>query len=338
METARSQSPLIGKRRNYESEDSLEPPRKSPIGTPMGSPVVEVHMSDVFTRRQSLQRSRAFEMDSCEQEYEVFSPARSPTNTNRRVKKAVHRQRSLSPIVNPNWTSGASDSASASPHHSERSASPHVSDSELADTFDINFTGGSTSSNPGSLPMSFTVHRGSQSPVRNSPMKPPLTTRNRLDDHRLKNRLRRRSSCKELTLHIMRRESVTVDQNKPLFRTIESLRRMSMQQSMAEEPPSATASPMDSPVVARRRLPVSPQPCITRSLSAEGYNAEDLKEQQWDAHTMMFDSVPDLTADDSHERVAALKKNRRGAVCYDLDHAAVLLGNLNLEIEEDEDG
>ena len=314
MDTARSPSPssLFGKRRIYD-DSFCEPPRKSPVGTPIcGSPTCEQNDKNVFRRRHSMH-------DEIELSSEMTRQSPQPSPTNRRVKKAVYRQRSLSPIINPLWV--AEGSAGSSPRNSDPSGSPHVSDSELQDTFDMTITG--TSSND-KLPMSFTVHRGNSSPLRN-----------RLDDQRHKHKLRRRSSCKELTLRIMRRESVAVDQNQPLFRTIESLRRMSMQQSMAED--SAPCSPMDSPMVARRRLPVaSPTPMI-RSLSAEGYDAANQKEQQRDAHTMMFDSVPDLTADDSHERIASLKKNRRGAVCYDLDHAAVLLQNLNLELDEEEE-
>ena len=323
MDNRRNPSLVIGKRRNYEGEDALEPPRKSPIGTPMGSPIVEQGMNDFLKIRRSLQGSRDFEKDGAVPVIDNSCHQPSPTNANRPVKKAVYRRRSLSPTVNHTWNTRRNSSAGADSQNSDWSVSPQLSDNEHGDTFDSNFTGVSNSydANPSSLPMSFTIYRGDTTPVRTT-----QTT---------KTRLRRRSSCKELTLYIMRRESVNVDQNKPIFRTIETLRRMSMQQTTTEETISATASPLDSPMVARKRISVSTQSSITRSLSAEGYDADEVREQQWDAHTLMFDSVPDLSADDSHERIAALKKNRRGAVCYDLDHAAVLLGNLNLVVDED---
>ncbi len=68
-----------------------------------------------------------------------------------------------------------------------------------------------------------------------------------------------------------------------------------------------------------------------RSMSAEGYDPGVIQERRASAQAL-FDSVPDLTDEEEYKRWSELRKQRRGAVCYDIDHAMMLIQNLHLDV------
>lgn len=70
---------------------------------------------------------------------------------------------------------------------------------------------------------------------------------------------------------------------------------------------------------------------FSRSLSAEGYDPEDLRDRKQETQALLFDSTPDLTIEENYTRFPSLRSSRRGAVCYDIHAPLVSLRALNLD-------
>ena len=137
-------------------------------------------------------------------------------------------------------------------------------------------------------------------------------------------RSRRRSSCKEITLCILP-DDVCPATNAPLYRTVESRRRVSIAPQLSYEDVLEVQEPL------RSKDSLDAVPHFGRSLSADAYDAGARQEARQETQALLFDSVPDLTDEENYDRFPTLRKYRRGAVCYDPDLATDLLCNLKLD-------
>ncbi len=345
---------LSGKRKiSKESSDyhsNFEPPSKSPHGTPNPSPIGTPIPSPHQTPRGS----------------PASSPCRSTgpfkeNNLNRqgsfnrktiRASRGLRRQsagevdfsdgRSPSPSNATNMPSFANLSQQYWESQGNTEEDPlSTSAQESTDTFgDIpSFgTGSSATSSSGFQKYSGPSFRGYRQ----------QGSKDLLDDYFARKKDRRRSSCKEITLQLLRQDTAEMtDPDEPRFRLLERQRRLTIANKLMESISDSCESLPESTASYGRTLDsLTTEPGSARggrltsqirSYSAEGYNPEDAKELRQETSALLFDSVPNLQDEEEMARFKMVRRNRRrGAVCLDEMNALNILENLgNLKLDEE---
>ena len=355
MDIERSSS---GKRKiSKESSDyysNFEPPSKSPHGTPNPSPIGTPIPSPHQTPRGSPASSPCRRAGPIE-EYNLNRQGSFNRKTIR-ASRGLRRQsagevdvrdgRSPSPNAAYNNATDMPSFANLSKQYRESIGnSPEdplsTSAQESMDTFgDIpSFTtGGSATSSSGFQKYSGQSFKGYRQ----------QGSKDLLDDYFARKKDRRRSSCKEITLQLLRQDTAEMtDPDEPRFRLLERQRRLTIANKLMESISDSCESLPDSTASHGKILDsLSTEPSSARggrlssqirSYSAEGYNPEDAKEARQETSALLFDSVPNLQDEEEMTRFKMVRRNRRrGAVCLDEINAQNILENLgNLKLDED---
>ena len=169
-----------------------------------------------------------------------------------------------------------------------------------------------------------------------------------LDEYFERKKDRRRSSCKEITLQLLRQDTAEMtDPDEPRFRLLERQRRLTIANKLMESISDSCESLPGSPTIHGKQLDLltTKQSTVrggrlssqTRSYSAEGYDPDDAKETRQETSALLFDSVPNLQDEEEAARFRMVRKNcRRGAVCLDETNALSILANLgNLKLDDE---
>ncbi len=170
-------------------------------------------------------------------------------------------------------------------------------------------------------------------------------TKDLLDDYlNKKSETRRRSSCKEITLHLLRNDSKQPgDHTKPKFKVIEEERSLTIENTFlgtfeeakqSKEAPCYTYCNITNTLSAISEL-IEKHPIRLRSTSTDGYNAIDNKVRLNESKAFIFDSVPDLQDAIQKESFAEARKQRRHGQMYSLNESHKLLEKLSLNGKED---
>ncbi len=199
-------------------------------------------------------------------------------------------------------------------------------------------------------PSSTTSPRGRQARQAFAKCRP--ASKDLLDDYLFtKREARRRSSCKEIILQLLRTDTAeTPDANEPKFHLIERQRRLTIanklfesfaesEETLPDPAPNPFGSLTDTLCAYDERLEKSPL-CL-HSHSADTYDAAEVKVKANETKAFLFDSDPDLQ--DSFEKesfTAARRHRRRGAVWQSETERDVrlLLEKLKLNREMANDG
>ncbi len=200
-------------------------------------------------------------------------------------------------------------------------------------------------------PSSTTSPRGRQARQAFAKCRP--ASKDLLDDYlHTKREARRRSSCKEIILQLLRTDTAeTPDSNEPKFHLIERQRRLTIanklfesfaesEETLPDPVPNPFGSLTDTLCAYDEKLEKSP--LRIRSHSADTYDATEVKVKANETKAFLFDSDPDLQ--DSFEKesfTAARRHRRRGAVWQSETERDVRLLleklKLNREIANDEE-
>ncbi|ELT92736.1 hypothetical protein CAPTEDRAFT_216866 [Capitella teleta] len=150
---------------------------------------------------------------------------------------------------------------------------------------------------------------------------------------------RERRSSKDVLDHYFasrnsrsRRRSSAMETRQGLEAFLETENLKSSFEKLQEEANGETAATAKPPP---SRKPISysrvKDTRFSRSLSAEGYDPEDLRDRKQETQALLFDSTPDLSVEENYTRFPSIRCARRGAVCYDLQAPLVAFQGLCLE-------
>ena len=351
-----------GKRKiSKESSDyysDFEPPSKSPHGTPNPSPIGTPAHSPRHTPRSSPASSpcrRAGRVQTIINENDLKrrgSFERKTIRASRGLRRQsadlgdLRDQRPPSPIINHDNVADMQSFASLSNQYKETRQHDDedflsTSAPESMDTFGDfpSFGSGSSATSSSGIPTysgpAFRTYRQQSS-------------KDLLDEYFERKKERRRSSCKEITLQLLRQDTTEMtDPDEPRFRLLERQRRLTIANKLMESISDSCESLPGSPTSYGKKLDSLTPGLSTvrggrlslqlRSYSAEGYNPEDAKETRQETSALLFDSVPNLQDEEEMARFKMVRRNcRRGAVCLDEMNALSILENLgNLKINDD---
>ncbi len=194
-------------------------------------------------------------------------------------------------------------------------------------------------------PVSSTSSRGKQ--ARQAFAKCRVASKDLLDDYlNTKREARRRSSCKEIILQLLRTDSTDVPEaTEPRFRLIERKRRLTiankLMESFAEEvveplpclptpPPNPFGSLTDTLCAYSEELGITSPPARYRSHSAEGYSAAETKARVNETKAFLFDSTPNLQDEIQKESFKEARQHRRNAEAFTDSEVKQLLEKLRL--------
>lgn len=306
-----------------------EPPSKSPAGTPQPSPIGTPIPSPGQSPLGSPSHS------PCRSPIRCPSPLASETtdqeslsrqgSINRKTIRASRRRQSTGDVTWNVSPSASIDTSNEPPSFASLAKHNDQNMEEARDTF-------------GDMP-SF---GGAQAGGHNKFSGPAFReyrpgSKDLLDDYLARKKdARRRSSCKEITLQLMRQDTAEMtDPNEPRFRLLERQRRLTIANKLMESISDSCESlpPPTNPLDSLVADPLDKSPSLRlRSRSAEGYDASEVKDKVTEKKALLFDSTPDLLDDEEVAKFnAARRSRRRGAVCYDVDNALDLLKDLQLD-------
>ncbi len=159
-----------------------------------------------------------------------------------------------------------------------------------------------------------------------------------LDDYlNKKSEAHTRSTCKEITLYLLRNDSKeTGDHTKPKFKVIEQERLLD---TCEEELESSTDTSLAGESITNALSAIGElidhHSIRLRSNSTDGYNATDNKVKFNETRAFLFDSVPDLQDAIQKESFVEARKHRRHGQMYSLNEGRDLLDKLTLDDKEE---
>ncbi len=159
-----------------------------------------------------------------------------------------------------------------------------------------------------------------------------------LDDYlNKKSEARRRSTCKEITLYLLRNDSKeTGDHTKPRFKVIKQERFL---ETCEEELESSTDTSLTGDSITNTLSAISEiidnHSVRLRSNSTDGYNSIDNKVKLNETRAFLFDSVPDIQDAIQKESFVEARKHRRHGQMYSLNEGRDLLEKLTFEDKGD---